>query len=94
VKPDVKNGNSFEVACAAKVLSADKDRYLVVDDEGHELWINKNQVLKAIHSTSNEIVDDMISMFELEEYTIVRNLYMRYQKKQIYVSVKLFFLIN
>jgi myosin heavy subunit len=47
--------------------------------------ILSKQILKSIHSTSSEMVDDMITMYELEEYSILRNLYLRYQKKKIYV---------
>lgn len=39
-----------------------------------------------MHSTSHDTVDDMITLFELEEYTILRNLCMRYKRKEIYVS--------
>lgn len=40
-----------------------------------------------MHSASNDTVDDMITLFELEEHTILRNLCMRYIKKEIYVSM-------
>lgn len=43
------------------------------------------QILKPMHTSSTDTVDDMITMFELEEFTILRNLYMRYQQKKIYV---------
>lgn len=43
------------------------------------------QIQKSMHTTSNDTVDDMITMFELEEFTILRNLYMRYKEKKIYV---------
>lgn len=39
-----------------------------------------------MHVTSQETLDDMIAMYELQEFTILRNLYMRYKTKQIYVS--------
>lgn len=42
-----------------------------------------------MHTTSTDTVDDMITMFELEEFTILRNLYMRYREKKIYVSLLL-----
>lgn len=38
-----------------------------------------------MHTTSTDTVADMITMFELEEFTILRNLYMRYKEKKIYV---------
>jgi hypothetical protein len=34
--------------------------------------------------------DDMIMMLELEEYTILRNLYLRYKQKEIYVILIIF----
>lgn len=33
-----------EIPFAAKILSGDKDKLLVADDEGRESWISKNQV--------------------------------------------------
>lgn len=51
--------------------------------------VSQSQILKPMHTTSTDTVDDMITMFELEEFTILRNLYMRYKEKKIYVSLLL-----
>ncbi|KAL7044735.1 hypothetical protein ACKWTF_002035 [Chironomus riparius] len=88
VKPILtKNNGEYDVPFAAKIQSTDKDRLLVTDDDGKEFWITKNQILKAMHSTSNDTVADMIALFELEEHTILRNLCMRYMKKEIYTYI-------
>lgn len=45
VKPLSKNGNGFDVPYAAKIQSSGKDNLFVIDDEGQEGWITKNQVI-------------------------------------------------
>lgn len=70
---------------AAKIIKLDRSRILVLDDSGREIWITPGEILKAIHATSSHHVEDMISLGDLQEYSILRNLELRYQEKKIYV---------
>lgn len=54
--------------------------------------MNELQVLKNMHITSQSGVDDMITLGDLQEYAILRNLHLRYMKKQIYVSGMRFYI--
>lgn len=42
IKPLSKN--EHDVPFAGKILSGDKDQFLIVDDDEKEFWISKNQV--------------------------------------------------
>lgn len=57
----------------------------VRDDDKKEHWINQKLALKPLHQSSLSEVDDMITLGDLSEFSILRNLHLRYQKKKIYV---------
>lgn len=67
----------------------DKSRTYVRDDEGNEYWVPSELILKNMHITSQNGVEDMITLGDLQEYAILRNLHLRYMKKQIYVSLSI-----
>lgn len=46
----------------------------------------------AMHQSSIDGVEDMSALAELHEAAIMHNLYQRYQKDNIYVSAKKFFI--
>lgn len=75
----------FELPFAGKIQRTDKERILIIDDDDQEIWINSKQIMKTMHTTSSENVEDMIMLGDLQEYAILRNLSMRYKKKEIYV---------
>lgn len=52
-----------------------------------ECWVSPSTVLKALHPTSLGDVEDMISLGELSECSILHNLHLRYRKRVIYVSL-------
>lgn len=49
--------------------------------------MDQSSPLKLMHISSVEGMEDMIDLGELHEKGILRNLYMRYRSKLIYVSV-------
>ncbi|XP_055919890.1 unconventional myosin-VIIa isoform X2 [Eupeodes corollae] len=76
--------DEFSVPTGARIIRTDKEKTFVVDDEGRQFWIPSSEVLKAMHLSSQNGVEDMITLGDLQEYAILRNLYIRYKNKQIY----------
>lgn len=79
-----KKNDEFEVPYAGRVLRTHSGKTLIVDDDGNEAWVTDSEVIKPIHVTSQRTVDDMITLGDLQEYAILRNLIVRYRQKQIY----------
>lgn len=52
--------------------------------------VSANLVLKPMHATSVRGVEDMITLADLQEYTILRNLHYRYKQGFIYVCSNIF----
>lgn len=70
----------------ARVVRTEKTQTLICDDENKQYWVAAGDVLKSMHITSQEDIEDMITLGDLQEYTILRNLQTRYAKQLIYVS--------
>lgn len=58
----------------------------LIDDDGHEHWVDGSRKLRHMHITSVDGVEDMIGLGDLNESGILRNLFIRYMGHQIYVS--------
>ena len=86
VRPQNAGDNEFVVPFGARVIRTEKTRTLIANDEGKQFWVPAEDVMKAMHITSQQGVDDMITLGDLQEYAILRNLEMRYAKRLIYVS--------
>lgn len=80
-------GKEFDVAIGARVISAEGRRIQVRDDDGNEQWLAPERRIKAMHASSVQGVEDMISLGDLHEAGILRNLLIRYIDNLIYVSV-------
>lgn len=80
------SGREFDVAIGARVVSAEGRRIQVKDDDGTEQWLAAERRIKAMHTSSVQGVEDMISLGDLHEAGILRNLLIRYNDNLIYVS--------
>lgn len=74
------------MAIGARVISAEGRRIQVRDDDGDEVWLAPERRIKAMHASSVQGVEDMISLGDLHEAGILRNLLIRYKENLIYVS--------
>ncbi|CAG9767592.1 unnamed protein product [Ceutorhynchus assimilis] len=79
----VTNGE-FDIPIGGKVTTIESSRIKLLDDDGTQQYVSKQQVLKLMHVTSEKGVDDMINLGDLQEYAILRNLHKRYKEKMIY----------
>jgi myosin VIIa len=76
-------GTEFDVAIGARVTSAEGRRIQVKDDDGAEQWLLPERRIKAMHASSVQGVEDMISLGDLHEAGILRNLLIRYNDNLI-----------
>lgn len=77
----------FDIPLAVKILNSSGDRIQVRDDDGKVFSTSVHNVIKPLHATSITGVEDMITLGELQEHTILRNLHIRYNQQLIYVSI-------
>ncbi|XP_063701160.1 unconventional myosin-VIIa-like [Culicoides brevitarsis] len=85
IRPEESQNLESTVIFAAQIVHIDKKGLMLVkDDDKKEHWIKQKCVLKPLHQSSLNEVDDMISLGDLSEFSILRNLHLRYQKKKIY----------
>ncbi|XP_046917979.2 LOW QUALITY PROTEIN: myosin-VIIa [Dermatophagoides farinae] len=82
VEPQTKQ--AFDVAIGARVKAVEGQKTLVIDDDGNEIWLAPERRIKAMHPTSVHGVEDMISLGDLHESGILRNLLIRYNESIIY----------
>ncbi|CAM4624535.1 unnamed protein product [Leuciscus chuanchicus] len=72
------------VQIGAEVRLSDSGQLQLIDDEGKEHKIKKDNSLKPMHPTSVKGVDDMIRLGDLNEAGLLRNLLVRYKEGSIY----------
>ncbi|CAH2104913.1 unnamed protein product [Euphydryas editha] len=76
--------SEFEIPIAVKILNTSGGRIQVKDDNGEVFSTAETNIIKPLHATSISSVEDMITLGELQEYTILRNLHIRYNQQLIY----------
>ncbi|XP_076836298.1 unconventional myosin-VIIa [Brachyhypopomus gauderio] len=83
---DFKTRQEFDIPIGAVVKLCDSGQIQVLDDEGHEHWVCPQDAahIKPMHPTSIQGVEDMIHLGDLNEAGILRNLFVRYNEKEIY----------
>ncbi|CAG5130121.1 unnamed protein product, partial [Candidula unifasciata] len=74
----------FAVSIGAKVSASATGQICLIDDDGHEHWMDGSRKLRHMHITSVDGVEDMIGLGDLNESGILRNLFIRYMQHQIY----------
>lgn len=78
------SNRQFDVAIGARVLSSDGRQIKVHTDEGRELNLMPGRKIRSMHPSSIHGVEDMISLGDLHEAGILRNLLIRYKDNLIY----------
>ncbi|KAL3319640.1 hypothetical protein Ciccas_001677 [Cichlidogyrus casuarinus] len=74
----------FSVALGGQVIDVSNGQYLLIGDDDKEYYVPHFVKLRHMHASSKDGVEDMISLGELNECSILRNLRLRYNKQQIY----------
>ncbi|PSN40482.1 Myosin-VIIa [Blattella germanica] len=82
LKPN--SNDEFDVPLGVKILTTEGKSIKYQDDDGQIKTVSSDLVLKPMHTTSANGVEDMITLADLQEFTILRNLHYRYNKDLIY----------
>uniref|UniRef100_A0A8C4VB56 Myosin VIIB n=1 Tax=Falco tinnunculus TaxID=100819 RepID=A0A8C4VB56_FALTI len=83
---DTQPNSEFNVPIGAVVKDSDSGRILLEDDEGKEHWITARNMhlVRLMHPSSVQGVEDMIRLGDLHEAGMVHNLLIRHQEHKIY----------
>ncbi|XP_069648013.1 unconventional myosin-VIIb isoform X3 [Haliaeetus albicilla] len=83
---DTQLNSEFNVPIGAVVKDSDSGRILLEDDEGKEHWITARNMhmVRLMHPSSVQGVEDMICLGDLHEAGLVHNLLIRHQEHKIY----------
>ncbi|XP_030312241.1 unconventional myosin-VIIb isoform X2 [Calypte anna] len=83
---ETQPNSEFNVPIGAVVKDSESGRILLEDDEGKEHWITARNMhmVRLMHPSSAQGVEDMISLGDLHEAGMVHNLLIRHQQHKIY----------
>ncbi|XP_062354885.1 unconventional myosin-VIIb isoform X3 [Cinclus cinclus] len=83
---DTQPNSEFNVPIGAVVKESDSGRILLEDDEGKEHWITARNMhmVRLMHPSSVQGVEDMICLGDLHEAGMVHNLLIRHQEHKVY----------
>ncbi|XP_035190252.1 unconventional myosin-VIIb isoform X2 [Oxyura jamaicensis] len=83
---ETQMNGEFNVPIGAVVKDSDSGRILLEDDEGKEHWImaQNMHMVRPMHPSSVQGVEDMIRLGDLHEAGMVHNLLIRHQQHKIY----------
>ncbi|XP_064313327.1 unconventional myosin-VIIb [Phalacrocorax carbo] len=83
---DTQQNDEFNVPIGAVVKDSESGRILLEDDEGKEHWITARNMhmVRLMHPSSVQGVEDMIRLGDLHEAGMVHNLLIRHQEHKIY----------
>uniref|UniRef100_A0A8B9DNE0 Myosin VIIB n=1 Tax=Anser cygnoides TaxID=8845 RepID=A0A8B9DNE0_ANSCY len=83
---ETHTNSEFNVPIGAVVKDSDSGRILLEDDEGKEHWImaQNMHMVRPMHPSSVQGVEDMIRLGDLHEAGMVHNLLIRHQQHKIY----------
>uniref|UniRef100_A0A8B9VAH4 Myosin VIIB n=1 Tax=Anas zonorhyncha TaxID=75864 RepID=A0A8B9VAH4_9AVES len=83
---ETQTSSEFNVPIGAVVKDSDSGRILLEDDEGKEHWImaQNMHMVRPMHPSSVQGVEDMIRLGDLHEAGMVHNLLIRHQQHKIY----------
>ncbi|XP_043287934.1 myosin-VIIa-like isoform X2 [Venturia canescens] len=80
---NIGNGE-FDILLAGEIVHKDRKEIRIRFDDGKEETIAENRIVKTMHPTSINGVEDLIKLGDLQEYAILKNLHTRYMKNLIY----------
>ncbi|MCP9257783.1 Unconventional myosin heavy chain 6 [Dirofilaria immitis] len=67
--------SQFICPIGARVLEVEDDKFRVIDDFTEEQWLPMDRPYRVMHATSVQGVEDMISLDDLHEAALLRNLF-------------------
>ncbi|RZF34890.1 hypothetical protein LSTR_LSTR012887 [Laodelphax striatellus] len=77
----------LDVPKACKILSVTNKQLKVIDDDDKEFWISRSSVIKELHPSCLQPLDNMVGFGDQEEYSILRNLHIRFRRNLIYTYI-------
>ncbi|RZF34891.1 hypothetical protein LSTR_LSTR012888 [Laodelphax striatellus] len=60
----------LDVPKACKILSVTNKQLKVIDDDDKEFWISRSSVIKELHPSCLQPLDNMVGFGDQEEYSI------------------------